>query len=146
MTTPTTRPATGSGASKPSRAPNGAKRQAERPAPHSRPAAALSARRRCGARLGGESGQGRAAAAVGSPGLHFDHADAFIEATRRVPIEHRQIDAQVTARLRDGRDLPQQPAAYIAAARPFADIEILDVKSGATLPGRIVVEEEREAG
>src|SRR5262249_32020734 len=55
-------------------------------------------------------------------------------------------EARAVARAGERRDLRQQAAADAGAARPFADIEVFDIEAGATLPGRVVVEEKREAG
>src|SRR5215468_3106495 len=101
----------------------------------------LPAPRGC-AGFGGEGRQRLALEPVGAPLRHLDQSDALIEGACRIPVQDREIDAPTAARVGDGSNLRQQPAADVAAARPFAHEDVLDIDAGATLPGRIVMKEE----
>src|SRR5882724_10836083 len=140
-TIPTRRPASGCGASKPCPKKADAGAGPEQAGTGDRSLTAL----RCGPSLRRQGRQRFVLEAVGTPVRHLNQADAFVEGARRIPVQDREIDTQEAARLGDRRDLRQQPASDVAAARPFADEDVLDIDAGTALQGGVVVEEERKA-
>jgi hypothetical protein len=55
-------------------------------------------------------------------------AEAFVEAARRVPIQHREVEPAIVALERDRREIGDEPAADAVAARPILDEDVFEIK------------------
>ena len=60
-------------------------------------------------------------------------------------MQHREIDATTSARLRDLRNRRDELAPDAELARRFLDENILDVEARSSFPGRVVGKKQREA-
>src|SRR3546814_15381585 len=94
----------------------------------------------------GESGERVAIDAHHGPFVHQLRAEALVKADRRgVPVEHPPFEPRAVAFDAELGEMREQRLAEPRAARFGAHEQIFEIDAGASLAGREIVEEEREA-